>query len=280
MPASCWPVRADLLVAPAQTQRPYSLSMMGEVAPQGRDDEMASAAQLRASHDDRDRVVEVLRIAAGDGRLTAEELDERLESALQARTIGELAALITDLPAGSSAVIPMAATVEPLPQPKEVARIDCRSGSAKRDGRWVVPRRLEVRVTSGHVRLDFTQAVIVHRSIQIDADVRSGQLTIVTRPGIVVDTDDVTVRSGHVRVRAPWVSTSPLPCWSASPARSAAVTSPPTRPGAPSGSGCAGDPGRTRSPPAEDRGFASHHHRTVRRQAVSREDFLLSRPLP
>jgi hypothetical protein len=59
-------------------------------------------------------------------------------------------------------------------------------------------------VTSGHVRLDFTQAVIVHRSIQIDADVRSGQLTIVTRPGIVVDTDDVTVRSGHVRVRAPW----------------------------------------------------------------------------
>ena len=37
---------------------------------------------LRASHEDRDRVVDVLRVAAGDGRLSAEELDTRLESAL------------------------------------------------------------------------------------------------------------------------------------------------------------------------------------------------------
>ena len=46
---------------------------------------------LRASHEDRDRVVDVLRAAAGDGRLSAGELDARLESALTARTLGELA---------------------------------------------------------------------------------------------------------------------------------------------------------------------------------------------
>ena len=72
--------------------------MMGEVPPPGRGDEVTSAGELRASHEDRDRVAELLRVAAGDGRLTAEELDERLEVALTARTYGELAALTTDLP--------------------------------------------------------------------------------------------------------------------------------------------------------------------------------------
>src|ERR1035441_2193664 len=58
-------------------------------------------SELRASHDDRDRVVELLRVSAGDGRLTAEELDQRLELALTARTYGELATLVTELrPAG------------------------------------------------------------------------------------------------------------------------------------------------------------------------------------
>jgi hypothetical protein len=106
---------------------------------------------VRASHEDRDRFVEVLRVAAGDGRLTAEELDERLEVALTARTYGELAALTTDLP-----VAPGFAMDGPAPKPKDVVHIDCHSGNVKRDGHWVVPQRLEVRVTSGNVTLDFT----------------------------------------------------------------------------------------------------------------------------
>jgi hypothetical protein len=43
-------------------------------------------------HEDRHRVVDILRVAAGDGRITADELDERLEAALSARTVGELEA--------------------------------------------------------------------------------------------------------------------------------------------------------------------------------------------
>lgn len=50
---------------------------------------------LRASDADRDRV-DVLRVAAGDGRLTVAELDERLEAALSARTLSELALDFTD----------------------------------------------------------------------------------------------------------------------------------------------------------------------------------------
>ena len=153
---------------------------------------------LRASHEDRDSVVEQLRIAAGDGRLTAEELDERLEKALLARTVSELAVLVTDLPVAA----PGAAVGQP--QPRELARIDCGSGSARRGGRWLVPRQMKIRVSSGSVTLDFTDAVISDSTLRIDADVRSGSLRLLTRPGITVNTDDVAVRSGSAKVAAPW----------------------------------------------------------------------------
>jgi hypothetical protein len=159
-------------------------------------------SELRASHDDRDRVVELLRVSAGDGRLTAEELDERLELAMTARTYGELARLVADLPAGGSAgsaVSPAAA-----PKVKDVVRIDIRSGQVKRVDRWVVPQRMEVKVTSGHVLLDFTQAVITQPTLKLDIDVRSGHVRLLTMPGIVVDADEVAIRSGGVRVKAPW----------------------------------------------------------------------------
>jgi hypothetical protein len=158
-------------------------------------------SELRASHEDRDRVVELLRVSAGDGRLTADELDERLELAMTARTYGELAKLVADLPADGSVA---SAPALQAPRAKDVVRLDTGSGHTVKNGRWVVPQRIEARVRSGHLRLDFTEAVITQRSLQLDAEVRSGHVILITKPGIVVDTDDVVVRSGHVRVRAPW----------------------------------------------------------------------------
>lgn len=162
---------------------------------------------MRASHEDRDRVAELLRVAAGDGRLTAEELDERLEKALTARTVGELVPLTADLPAVAGAAVP--AVAGPAPEARELARIQCGSGHVKRDGHWVVPQRMEIAVHSGSVRLDFTQAVITGRTLYIDADVHSGHLMMVTRPGVVVDADDVNIRSGHVNTRTPWAASVP-----------------------------------------------------------------------
>ncbi len=199
--------------------------MVDGTSPAERGAEPAKPSQLRASHQDRDRVVEILRVAAGDGRLTPEELDERLEAALTARTYAELAVLTTDLPAAGSAA--GVAAVEP----KDMVRIDCGSGHAKRDGRWVVPRRMEVRVTSGSVRLDFTEAAITQPSLRIDADVRSGHLTLVTKPGIVVDADEVGVRSGQVKIREPWGHDVPvtLRIELAGQVRSGSVTARPPR---------------------------------------------------
>jgi hypothetical protein len=167
--------------------------------------ELASRASLRASHADRDRVVELLRIAAGDGRLTAEELDERLEAALTARTYGELAALSTDLPA-----IPEFAPAIPEPEPKYLDRIECHGSNVKRDGRWLVPQRMEVRVTGGSVTLDFTEAVILQPSLLIDADVSESRLTLVTKPGVVVDTDGVAAEGSYLKVRAPRAPEVPI----------------------------------------------------------------------
>ena len=53
---------------------------------------------LRASDADRERVVEILRGHTAEGRITAEEFDERMTAAYAARTMGALAELTTDLP--------------------------------------------------------------------------------------------------------------------------------------------------------------------------------------
>jgi hypothetical protein len=151
--------------------------------------------ELRASHDDRERAAEIIRIAAGDGRLTADELDERLEKALTARTTGELAVLTADLPTARAQL--------GLAQPKDMVTIECMGGNARRVGDWVVPRRMEITATGGNVKLDFTEAVITEPTLRIDATVRGGNLILVTRPGVEVDTDGVRVIGGNARIRPP-----------------------------------------------------------------------------
>jgi Domain of unknown function (DUF1707) len=59
---------------------------------------MASRALLRASDSDREQIVERLHVATTEGRLRADELDERVGAAFSARTYGELDALVADLP--------------------------------------------------------------------------------------------------------------------------------------------------------------------------------------
>ncbi len=161
---------------------------------------MVPREDQRAAHEDRDRVVDVLRQAAGDGRLTMEELDQRVGAALTARTYGELAALVSDLPAArDSPTSPPGA-----PEPKDLVRIECHHSGARRDGQWLVPRRMQVRVTSGTVKLDFTEAILSWPSLQIDVEAHGGNVSLVTRPGILVDTDDLEIRGSTVKVAAPW----------------------------------------------------------------------------
>jgi len=148
--------------------------------------------------------MEILGVAAGEGRLTPDELDERLAAALSSRTLGELASLTADLvatpgrPSG-----PPAAT-------GDVIRIDQRGGSVRRTGRWVVPRRLELRSSWCDVWLDFTDAMIAHDTLRIDLNMRGGSLVLVAGPGLVVDADALTVRYADVKIRPGAAPGAPL----------------------------------------------------------------------
>lgn len=153
------------------------------------------ALELRVSHADRDEAVEILREAAGDGRLTAEELDERLEAALTARTVRDLAVLTADLPAPRA---------EASGQPKDLVTINQRFGDTERTGPWVVPRRMAIKLTAGNVKLDFTNAVIQQDSLHMDVDVGfGGDLLLITKPGILVTADDLNVRLGDIKIQDP-----------------------------------------------------------------------------
>jgi DUF1707 SHOCT-like domain len=59
--------------------------------------------RLRASHADREHVIELLKDAFVHGRLTRDELDVRAGRALTARTCADLAALTADIPADAAA---------------------------------------------------------------------------------------------------------------------------------------------------------------------------------
>ena len=153
----------------------------------------ADFPEMRASDADRDRVLDLLREAAADGRLTAVEFDERMEAALSSRTFGELAVLTADLvPAPGAAPA----------QAEDVVRIDQRGGSVRRAGGWVVPRRLELRPSWCDVVLDFTEAVIVADTLLIDMHMRGGSLMLMIRPGIAVNADSLAVRYTDVDIRS------------------------------------------------------------------------------
>src|ERR1700761_3991897 len=154
--------------------------------------ELVPRPALRASHAERDQVVEVLREAAGDGRLTDEELEQRVEASLSPRTGSDLPLLTADLPARAGA------------RPQDGGRIDQRFGTVTREGRWVVPQRMEIKAKAGNVKLDFTEAVLTFDTLHIALELGLGaDLLLVTKPGIMVLTDDLTVRVGDVKVRQP-----------------------------------------------------------------------------
>ncbi len=149
-------------------------------------------SKLRASHTDRDEVVERLRVAGGDGRLTPEELDERLGAALTARTYGELAALTADLPAAGAAAAAR-------PRAADLLEFDQWGGNVSRTGRWVTPARIQVRVVGGNVKLDFTEAQISSPTLPIEADLEGGNLILVIKPGIAVEANHLAMVGGNVR---------------------------------------------------------------------------------
>ena len=147
-----------------------------------------------ASDAERDRVALVLRDAAAEGRLTLEELSDRVASAYSSRTSTELDALTRDLP--------KLATVTALPERHSRTRwvVAVMSG-AKRKGRWRPGDRCVSVAVMGGCRLDLRDAEITGSLLTITAVAVMGGVTIVVPEGIEVDVSGLSVMGGKdVRV--------------------------------------------------------------------------------
>jgi len=127
---------------------------------------------LRASDADRERIANVLREAAGDGRLTMAELDERLDAVYAAKTYAELEPITHDLPTTGTeyqpAVSPSAA-VDPARfggEPTSHGAVAILGGFTRR-GDWVVPKEFTAFMLMGGGEIDMREARFAEREVSI-----------------------------------------------------------------------------------------------------------------
>jgi len=141
----------------------------------------AEPPALRASDAERDRTVEVLRTHAGEGRLTLEELAQRIDTAYASRTKDELDRVTADLPSTS--------TTPSVPGPRRRAtRLTWVAfGSAERKGRWRLAPRSSVMVAFGNADVDLRDAQIDGNEATITAFVAFGNADFYVPEGVEVD---------------------------------------------------------------------------------------------
>ena len=144
--------------------------------------------QMRISDADRHRVQEILRQAAGEGRLDLEELDERLEASFKAKTYGELVPLTADILGPSQDLTPAMRAQPPTLPGRESGRAFTIMGGIDRKGVWAVPREFSAFALMGSIHLDLRQAQF------------PGQEVILSLNVIMGGADVVVNRSTHVIV--------------------------------------------------------------------------------
>jgi hypothetical protein len=157
-------------------------------------------ANLRASDQDRERVAEILRDAAGEGRLDMTELDERLEAVYGAKTYAELEPITSDLPQAGQPR-PAASTTTPGRSdrfggtPGSGAAVAIMSGF-ERKGDWVVPATFTAVAFMGGGRLDMRDARFAERTVTIHATAIMAGIEIVVPEDARVDVTGIGFMGG------------------------------------------------------------------------------------
>jgi Domain of unknown function (DUF1707)/Cell wall-active antibiotics response 4TMS YvqF len=136
---------------------------------------------ILASDAERERSVELLRNAAGEGRLTLEEFSRRVGLAYAARTDQELASLARDLPDAAAPVTPAAVS--------EQHRAFC--SHLVRTGPWSLPQRSSWRSIFGTIDLDLRQARLAGPETALEVYNLFGTVTVIVPDGV-----EVAVRGG------------------------------------------------------------------------------------
>ncbi len=158
----------------------------------------------RASDADRDAVAERLRDAAGDGRLTIPELEERLEQTYAAKTYAELEPLTHDLPDH----VPAAG--RPLrPRDGHSVRVTGREGrrwsfalmsGTSRSGRWALSRTHNAIAVMGGVDLDLRDAELETAEVTVRVLALMGGVDIVVPDDCVLDASGFGLMGGFDEV--------------------------------------------------------------------------------
>jgi hypothetical protein len=140
---------------------------------------------MRASDQERDATVQRLQVAFAEGRLADVEFDERMRSALAARTHAELDELLTDLPASTTPVGHRPAGPVEGPKPGRYA-VAYKRG-IRHAGRWRVPGRFNAIVYKGSGELDLRAAELTEPITTILAVAYKSDIEIIVPPGVRVE---------------------------------------------------------------------------------------------
>lgn len=147
------------------------------------------SGKVRASDAEREAVVERLRVATAEGRLTFGELTERTEAAYTATTRGDLVPLTVDLPAVSSSP---ATPMRPIAQ-ADREWVVAVMGDSKRQGRWRVERPLAAVAVMGDVVLDLRGAEVPQGDVDLTATAVMGDVKVYVPDGVDVQLSGIAV---------------------------------------------------------------------------------------
>jgi hypothetical protein len=154
-------------------------------------------AAQRAADVDRDAVAERLRIAAREGRLELWELDDRLGRTYSAKTYGDLATLVADLPAQPPFASYPGVGFEPDTLVLRTTTVNIRQA-----GPWIVPRRITAESTTGWITIDFTQASCAYREVTVEVITRTGWIQLILPDGWAARVGPLSTYTGHISNRA------------------------------------------------------------------------------
>ena len=152
--------------------------------------------ELRASDAERERTADQLRHAAGEGRLTVEELDERLNAAYAARTRGELERLVGDVAVPVTTTGDSGLTVKRGGDPGTKHLISIMGGT-DRKGWWRVARQCLSLNIMGGADLDFNDAELADDVVELTVFSLMGGADIYVPEGLNVEVSDVAIMGGN-----------------------------------------------------------------------------------
>jgi hypothetical protein len=163
-----------------------------------------SLPELRASDADREHHAEVLRRAAGEGRLTMDELDERLTTVYESRTHSELQRLVADLivPTGYTGATPAITASGRTRMPVRKGEggaswlVSIMSGR-ERKGRWRVGAHLKVIDFMGGSDLDLNDAELADDVVQMTVVAFMGGSSIRVPEGLNVELSEFAFMGGN-----------------------------------------------------------------------------------